>query len=176
MKTRVSFFTIIALLLAACTDFGNTENPLFGIIYKDPAEVPQLKSYKNIEGSVLENKDKTGNYMFRISHLSDSLRNLLLFEKLIQQESDAEPSFQILDTIHVNNIKEKQYITYCNCSQDKVANSGIIALVIANDNAYFDQIVKAWRADTLTGKITELKNTKGITCTNEGYGLEDCGE
>ena len=164
-------------LLMGCSDFGDRQNPLYGIIYRDEKEVPQFKNYKNVGGSVMYNfKDEAENYKFGISHLTDSIRNILTFEQFISEPNNPQPKYQILDTINIDNIKEYEIITYCECRQDTIFDPQIIALIKAEqDNDYY-RIVRAWRADTKTGKIVLIKNTNGINCNLPSYyGLDGCG-
>lgn len=180
MKTRFNILTALlsTLILTGCDSFGDRQNPLYGIIYRHEKEVPQFKNYKDIGGSVIDNiKDKSGNYEFGISHLTDSIRHILTFEQFIREPNNPQPKYQILDTINIDNIKENEFITYCNCRQETIFDPEIIALVIADeDKEYYDKIVRAWRADTKAGKIILIENTTGINCINEGYGLDGCGE
>ncbi len=179
MNTRFNTLTAIlsTLILTGCDSFGDRQNYLCGIIYRHEKEVPQLKNYKDVGGSVIDNiKDNSSNYEFGIAHLTDSIRHILIFEKFVREPNNSQPKYQILDTINIGIIRENEYIAYCHCRQDTTFDPEIIALVVADeDKEYYDKIVRAWRADTKIGKIILLKNTKGINCVNEGYGL-DCGE
>ena len=180
MKTRINILTglFLTVFLTSCNDFGDRQNPLYGIIYRLEKEVTQFKNYKDIGGSVIDNtKDEAGNYKFGISHLTNNVRHILTFEQFIREPNNPQPRYQILDSINIDNIKEIEYITYCICRQDSIYDPQIIALVIADEEQeYYDKIVRAWRADTETGEIVLIKNTKGINCINEGYGLDACGE
>src|SRR6266446_4215147 len=176
MQTQINILTslLLIIILTGCERFGNRQNPLYGVIYRDTKEVAQFKNYKDIGGSVIGNiKDKSGDYEFGISYLTDSVRNILTFEKFVREPNNPQPKYLILDTINIDQLKENEYITFCDCRQDTISDPEIIAIVIADDNKeYYYKIVKAWRADTKTGRITIIKNTKGINCINEGYGLE----
>jgi len=79
--------------------------------------------------------------------------------------------YKILDTINIGKLKDNEIIVCRVCRQDEVFDSEIIAIVIADDKDVFDRIVKAWRADTKTGRFTKIENLNKITCENEWYGV-----
>lgn len=136
---------LFAAYLCSCDSFGDRENPLYGIIYRDERDVPQFKNFRDVGGSVVHNINDTKiKYEFVISHLTDSFRNILIFEKFINKKDDSQTKYQILDTINIDNLKKNEYITYCNCRQDTLFDGEIIALVIEErDKGYHDKIVKA---------------------------------
>ncbi len=174
MRTRINILTGLFLTVL----FTSCKNSLIGIIYRDPKEVAQFKNYRNMGGSVIENyKDTSLNYEFGIAHFSDSVKNILTFERIIIESDNPQPKYKILDTINIDNIKENQYITFCKCRQDSIIDPQIIALVIPEDDKeIYTKILRAWRADTKTGKIKLIRNTKRINCINESYGLDGCGD
>jgi hypothetical protein len=175
MRTIINIFTgfFLAVLLTNCNDYGNKQNPLYGVIYREKTEVPQFLNYKDSGGSVIDKvEDESLNHKYGISHLENNVRHILIFEQFIGEENTSQPKSQILDTINIDNVKKSEYLTYCNCRKDTIFDPEIIAIVLADkDNEYYDKIIKAWRADTKSGKIILIKDTKGINCINEGYGL-----
>lgn len=110
---------IIVTILFGCNNFGDEQNQLYGIIYRDKKEVSQFRNYEFVGASVIDTrKNKADDYEFGITHFTDSIKNILIFEKFIKEENNPQPKYQILDTINIDNIKADEYITYCNCLQD----------------------------------------------------------
>jgi hypothetical protein len=152
------------------TNLGDRPNPLYGIIYRDNNEVTQLKDYKEVGGSIIDNvKDNLNNFKFGFSEFKNSTRHVITFERIISQPNNSQVEYQILDTLNIDVPIKNGYISYCTCRQDTTFDYEIIALVIAEDKEYYDKIIRAWRADTKTGKIYPLKNVAGINCVNRGY-------
>ncbi|HLG03198.1 MAG TPA: hypothetical protein VI731_06360 [Bacteroidia bacterium] len=172
--TRFILFSAISLTLASCSPNTAEHNSLKGVIYRNANEVPQFKNFTEIGGALIDNGEgAVGESEFAISHITDSIRHILILEKLVRENNNPQSKYQVLDTINIGSVKQSEYITYCNCYSDTVFDPEIIAWVIADGAAeYYDRIIKAWRADTETGEITLIKDTRGIKCTNECYGME----
>ncbi len=167
-----------AIIFTACDDLSEKQNPLYGKIFSDLKDLPELKNYTHIAGSVIyDSKAPNGDYRFAISYYQDGDKRICIFEELLKSGEKGDIKYKILDTITIGKIRNNEYFTFCNCRRDTIWDSEIIALVVAEDDKeFYDKIVKAWRADTKTGKIIIIKNTEGINCSNEGYGLDACGE
>lgn len=154
------------------------ENLLYGIIFREISEIPQLKDYEHLAGSVIYNIGTSQtDYKYGVSHFKYKKSNLIILEEIIKERNDQKVKYKILDTITYNNLKEDEYIAICTCRINSVDNSEIIAVVKADhDNEYFNRIVKAWRANTKTKKIIQIESLQNIDCINEGYGMDGRGE
>lgn len=180
MRQKTYFFTIVfmTLTLSSCDNFGNRQNPLYGKIFRDIKDIPELKRFTHTAGSVMDvGKTENGEYRFGIANYQDNGFNICIFEEFLKSDEQGNVKYQILDTINIGKLKNNEYFTFCNCRQDTTWDSEIIALVVADhDNEYYDRIIKAWRANTKTGEIEIIKILKGINCSNEGFGADGCGE
>ncbi|MBL7935271.1 MAG: hypothetical protein JNM51_05615 [Bacteroidia bacterium] len=153
--------------------FGNITNPLHNKIYRNVDELLGIKYEGTPSGAMIQGNNIRKDKEFGISHITLDKRNIITFEEIIRENGNPKPKYLVLDTINVDNLNKSEFITYCNCRRDSIDDSEIIALVeFEEDTEYYHKIIKAWRADTKTGKITIIKNTKGINCINEGYGAE----
>lgn len=159
----ISFAIIISTCLVSCNDFGNKENPLFEKEFKNIKDIPELKNYTFYGGSVIDfSKDKNGDYKFGIGHYENNENHICILEEFLERDQKGKPTYKILDTLFVGKLREQEYLSYCNCRKDSTWDYEIISLVIAEDEKnFFDKVVKAWRADTKTGKIRALENTSG---------------
>ena len=170
---------VLTIIFSSCNEFGNRQNPLYGKIFRNITEIPELKNFTPLGGSVMDaGKTENGDYRFGIASFRGNNDFIIcIFEEFLEATEKGKVNYKILDTINIGQIKETEYLTYCNCRQDTIADSEIIAIVVADrDNEYYNRIIKAWRANTKTGKIEIIKDKTGINCSNEGYGLDDCGE
>ena len=110
--------------------------PLIGLIYDGIQQVRQLKDFKDIAGSILDVKNRHGDYEYGISRLVNENKNILTFEKFIYYLDNSRHK-QIIDTININ-LKAGEYISLCNCRQDTTYDREIFALVAADfDNRKF---------------------------------------
>lgn len=81
-------------------------------------------------------------------------------------------NYKILDTVHVGKIGEEVDLSICTCMQGIIPDNEIIALVKSDfGKEYYDEIIRAWRADTDNGKFRPIRHTKDIRCSNLGYGV-----
>ncbi len=160
---------VISIILFSCDDFGNKQNPLYGKKFKEIKDISGLENYKSIGGSVIESyKDKNGDHKFGIGQYRYDETYFIAFEEFLKSDKNKNFKNKILDTINISKIKPWQSITYCHCIQDTILDNELIAFVIRDDKSiYYDTIIKAWRADTKTGKIIPIKNLKSIKCPNE---------
>jgi hypothetical protein len=182
---KISKTLTISLLLFVMTNCNNsdkqisndkteeTKNTLEGIIYRDKNEIKELLKYEDVGGAVIEFAQDTANNMdFGISQFMDTINNkrIILFEKFIEEKGNPKPKYQIIDTLNIDNLKENENVEYCNCRQDTLPDSEIIAIVEIEDKEYYNKIRKAWRADTKTGKIVPIIDTKKINCETAWQG------
>lgn len=165
----------LKILAQKPVSLGNKQNPLYSIVFYDLAEVAQFKNYNYGGGSVVGEKDKSGDYKFGVTQLSNGNKTIVVFEHFAghkkNKDGSSSPKRRILDTITIV-VKKNEYINTIRCRQDTLINNCLIALVIdENGKQYHDKVIKAWFLNTKTGKIMELKNTKGINCLNESFDL-----
>ncbi|MDR0516839.1 MAG: hypothetical protein LBH25_07315 [Fibromonadaceae bacterium] len=155
-------------------DLGNKQNPLYGKIYMKKNDILELEHWEDFGGGVIEaGKYENGNYRFGIGHFEDENGNrICIFDEFSKQWfENGRVKYKILDTINVGKLNDNEGLAYQGCLQDAIMDSEIIAIVIYEDKEFHDKIIKAWRANTKTGRFEPIKNVTGITCINEGYGV-----
>ncbi len=186
----------LALLLIAFAAFGckNTEetetsledtavtdtldagksNELYGIVFRDIAEIPELKDYEHQAGAMIHEQDSLGNYKYAIAQFGNDKNYVIILEELVRESGNPKPKYRVLDTLNIPSLNIDEIIATFTCRRNKVADSGIIAIVkshSSDDIEFYDNVIKAWQADTKTGQIIPITDLKGIDCANEGYGL-----
>ena len=175
MNKIVILLSIITFTISGCwqtvkkDNFGNKQNPLCGKNIKD---IPELKPWNNY-GSVIKagGENEYGGYKFGISLFKDDNEDIIcVFTEHLEYDENGIPENKLLDTINIGILKDMEKLNYCSCRQDKIIDSEIIAIAIMEEKAFFNKIIKAWRADTKTGRIESIKNLKGIDCENYGFG------
>jgi hypothetical protein len=181
-RTQHILLTLIILTtLFGCNNIGNTDNPMFGKIYRNATELPEFKGYQEMGGSVIEStRNAEGHYELGFSYLQKKDSHIVILEEIVQSDKKGEVMYKILDTIHVQHVKEDQFLTFVACSHDENFNEKLIVLVsVINDTVSDYKVVKAWLADTKTGRIKALADTKGINCIrndDEACGVDEYDE
>lgn len=177
MRYLTSIF-FASLAICSWSSFSNSpdqKNPLYGKIFRDIKEIPALANYTHLSGSVIDaNKSSNGDYRFAADYYTGDKNGICLLEELVPdtEKGKGQVKYKILDTINFRKLKPNEELSLCNCRVGEKRDSEIVAVsVIDESKEYFDKIVKAWRLDTKTGKIIPLKNSKEISCANEGYGI-----
>lgn len=151
-------------------DSAPAASSLFGKIFREPAELPELAAYSDIGGAVITDPS-VKDFEYGIGWLQSANENVIIMEKFIDG-AEGKTRYEILDTIMVPKLKDGQYISYCNCYRDTIFDSRIIAVVNEDEKEFYNSIVQAWSADPRTKKITRITDLKGIRCTNESFGAE----
>lgn len=140
------------------------DNSIFSKRYRDITEFECFTNYKEAGSTIIGNQ---GNQEYGISQIKKGRLDILLLNRVYPGK---KATFEILDTLQIRNLKNTEYISCQVCRKDKVQDSEIIAIVVYENKEYFSKVLKAWRANRKTGKITSI-SVKGIDCLNEGYGI-----
>ena len=167
-------------------DFGNRKNPLYGKIYKNTIniteDIPELKHendrwWINIGKTIDVGKDAGNNRMLDIKCFEDSRKNMICIFNEYKYDERGIARYKILDTIRIEKLKDREYFAI-DCKQDgTMLDNEIIAIVRLEDGEdfyadgenYFNKVIRAWRADTKTGRIKPIENLKGIVGISRNF-------
>ncbi len=172
--------SILFALLAICSwssfsTIQDQKNPLYGKIFREINEVTGLGSYSDASGALIDaGKSANGDYRFSAGYYTSDKNGVCILNELLpdSEKGNGQVKYKILDTVNIRKLKSTEQLSLCNCRVGNKADSEIVAIsVVEEDKEYFDKIVKAWRLNTKTGKISPIQNTKTINCANEGYGI-----
>ena len=147
-------------------EIGNRENPLFGKMYRDITDIPELNGWTSLGGAVIglsRNDDRS--FRFGISlFFDDNNDRVLFFNEFVQDRR------RILDTLHIGKLNDNEILTFALCRLNAERDCEIIAVAIREDKEFYDNIVRAWRANTDTGRFEKI-DIEGVDCQNEGWGV-----
>ena len=150
---------------------GNKENPLFGKIYRDEVDIPELSRWEYIGGAVLgyaEIIDGRMGFRFAIDHFIDDNDNIFVFVELVgQRDERGRRKSKILDTVNIGKLKENEIIERPICLLvNSVEVCQILAVFVLKDKAYCEysgylrydfygniELVRAWRINMDTGRF-----------------------
>ena len=175
LKSRIVLFLLCLLFpLVLSAQFGNRQNPLYGKVYRNFADVPELANWVDV-GGVLVNH---GNNNFAISIARDQNNNIIfIFVEIIRENEQRKE--KIIDTLNIGRLRNNEnYCLYC-FKENEIERStadfnnviGIYTDEYDPDKDYFEEIVRAWRLNLKTGKFETIENLEEIKCPNDGAGV-----
>lgn len=144
-----------------------TEDSLLTTTFRDYREIGMLSDYKKISDTFIF----TGGFEddYRLLRLRENNKDLVLFYEVVDRDSIIVNNFsyRVLDTLHITDIKEDEYLSIGNCYHEAFYQGEIISLVKKTDSLQVQSIVKAWRANPESGSLEVLEEFEGIICLNE---------
>ena len=123
------------------------------------------KEIKNESGFLMEKGNFDTDFGIAFSHSETKI--FILFFKIENTNKI------VIDIIKISKaeLQGNKLTEYCHTK--KGADTEIIALVknTNNDNEFYTEIKKAWRANRKTGKFEKVNRRKITKCNNESYGI-----
>ena len=177
-KATTILLILFALTLSSCggrkapeINFGNQENSLFGKTYKDIADIPELREWELRGGSVISaNKHEDGRFRFGFEEFNDTDGNivLLLVEFVGEHDEGGRIGRKILDSVNIQKCNKGSDFLSVMCRVNEERDAEIVAVVFWEEREILRNVVRAWRANTNTGRF-EVLDVEDIDCVNEGY-------
>ncbi len=167
MRKLITLLTI-SLLILSCQNkkktSSNSQSDIFKESFSNFKELAVFEDYDKItDTSYVKNGfDPT----HRITQINRNNENILLFNKITLDENYNE-NYSILDTLIIKNLEEETYISVGYCETKNSLPEEIIAILRRTNKDTIQEILKAWKANSETQKIEELKNFKNLTCLSE---------
>jgi len=166
MKKLVLTVLVLYSIIACNNERGKFDSAI-GKKFIDISEISTFNGFKENQSALLE---PLNNVNYGVSVISKNDSVIILFEKLHSIEYINK--FEILDILEIGKIKDAEIICCQTCRRDSILDSEIIAIAKYDENQeQFTRILKAWKADRVTGKLRTIE-IKGITCMNECYGAD----
>jgi len=144
-------------------------NLLDGQIFRRNRELASLVNWTSVGGSLIDTDSNDKDVKFAVGHYIDENGNVIVtLEKLLYGALELI-GFKVLDAVNVGKLNENEIFQSVLCRLNEVFDSKIVAVVIyENDKEIFDNVVRAWRIDTETGKIIEI-DTERVDCEHYWY-------
>lgn len=159
---QIGAILIVILLISGCNKKieKNPENE------SDLKEISIDEEYEKVSDTAYI---KNGSQLtHRIIHLKNGNKNLILFKRISVQDNGEEEQ-SVLDTLSIKNLDSIFFITIGYCKMKTATPEEIIAIVEKTEKDTIQTIVKAWKANSHTRKIENIKNLNALTCLNEFY-------
>ncbi len=147
------------------------KDKLVGKIYSSITELIEVKDLYSHGGGIIEGEFNNKNYSLSRIKMSTDAYSYIFLEQIIHESKN--DFFKILDILDLTKeSKLKDYNLYYHfCYYNNKNDQEIIAIAkYVEDEEFFTDIYKAWRADRKTEKIIEI-STEGITVENVGFGI-----
>jgi len=154
------------------SDSEKAKNNIFDIVYRKIEDIEYFNGFDKQSGSVINNEKNEWEYAF--VEMKNQNNRIIILEKIIET-GKPDKNYQILDTIHINNVTEKEFISIGVCLNNGKVDSRIFAIIERTENdfnlEYYSKVKRAWKANLENKKIEKMSEIKEITCNNEGYGV-----
>ena len=154
------------------SDSEKTEKTIFDKVFRKINEIEYFKNYENGISSVINYEKSRWEYVF--VEMINGNKRIVILEKIVET-GKPKKKYQILDTIHFNDFKENEFMSFGVCKNKGKADSRIFTIVERTENdfdlEYYSKIKSAWKANLKTKKIEKMLEIDGIMCMNESYGI-----
>lgn len=176
---------ILAFLFFSCVDNKNKtetqsslskqiekKKTIFDIVFRDIHEIKYFKNYKHRTSTIINYEEDKWDYAF--VEMVNKNNRIVILEKIIETKQP-QKKFQIIDTIHINNLKKHEFLSFGLCMKNRRLDSEIFTLIEGAESEldleYYSKIKIAWKANLTTKKIEKMSQISGIKCKNESYGI-----
>ena len=153
-------------MILSCKINSDSENKtdLFNISYSDYKNVDLLKDYKKISDTAYPKSGFENTH--RITQLEKNGTRLILFAKVKIAQDEYKETYNVIDTLKINNLSKNQKVTIGYCEAENSLMEEIIAIVEKTDRDTIQKIVKAWKANDENNKIEIIENSEISFCFN----------
>lgn len=151
---------------------SESKKTIFDVVFRNINDLKQFEDFEMNSGTVID-YDKS-EWEFAFLEIQHQNKHIVILEKIIET-GEPKKNYQILDTIHINDLKETEFISIGSCQNKGKPDARILTIIdradVGFEVEYYTKIKRAWKANLLTGKIEKISDIKGIVCTNDGYGI-----
>ncbi|MFD0992992.1 hypothetical protein [Tenacibaculum geojense] len=147
------------------------KDKLKGKTYSNIKEIDELKNCYHPGGSVV---GKLNGKTFTVSvfHVKEGIPSYILFEESLSSEVNKFKILDVLDLTKEEILKDESYsLNHHFCYKNGKSDEEIVAIAKEDEEEeFFTEIYKAWRADCKKEKFIEIP-VEGIKVENMGYGI-----
>ncbi|MCM8568552.1 hypothetical protein NE848_04130 [Gramella jeungdoensis] len=161
---------ILSLLIAGCENkkksLSNNKTDLFEKSFSDFKDLSVFEEYDKITDTSYAKNGFDSTH--RITHIQRKDENILLFNKIALDEN-YEEHYSIIDTLKIKGLNSNTYISVGYCEMENTLPEEIIAILRRTEKDTIQEILKAWKANSESKMIEEIKDITKLTCLNEYY-------
>jgi len=145
---------------------SSNETDLMEKSFSDYKELSVFKDYDKITDTSYAKDGYDSTY--RITHIKRNKENIVLFNKISLDENYQE-HYSIIDTLKIKNLNSNTYISIGYCEMENSLPEEIITILRRTEKDTIQEILTAWKANSESKKIEEIKDITKLTCLNEYY-------
>ena len=140
-------------------EFGNRQNPLYGVVYRNITDIPGFEQWKRYGGKIMDDYEV---HRFGLSLGENNNGDIVfIFYEFEYIKGTWISESKILDTINIGKLKEPQTPMFYGFLSKETGDGdaevfGIITQEETVDHVIYGEIVRAWRADMNTGRIIPI--------------------
>jgi hypothetical protein len=142
--------------------YAGTKKSLIGKVYTDSRNIPGLKGWTFMEGSLMNNISDPEQILADVFK-----RGTTWIVVLSIKEDTASQNARIMDIIEVTGVAKGWAVRTSDCSLNNVLNPYIIVWGKETTGEYMNILKKAWKFDPDKRRILQIP-VKGIKCENIG--------
>lgn len=152
-------------IMAQPGKYAGTKKGLIKTVYTDSRNIPGLKGWSFIEGSVLSSLHDLE--MITVDVFKKGTTVVVFFSI---KEDSALQEFTIADALEIKPVTKGWIIKTSFCRQNATENPWIVAWAKISPTEYLKIFKKAWRFNQDKRQI-EIVSSKGIDCLNEEFDM-----
>lgn len=153
---------ILLVLIAVPSSVAAQKNKFVGYRHKGVTFGETLPNgVKDLGGGLLADEN------YGVTRFSKGGKFMLWLEKLTSRDKQGIPSWEVKDVLIFNKPKQNQEFLFSyssGCLQNDKPNLNLIVLAKHKPKTETYRIIRAWKANTVSGKF-EKASVKGIVCT-----------
>ena len=157
MRKIIIILSIFALIVSGCNNSKKRQNSLYGKIYRDLSDIPELSDYKTQRGDMLTSDDDEKELCFE-HYRNENNHNIGILAEIIGRETLHEnwkiAKYKLLDTINIGKIAENEFLSVRRYDKDTITEEQTIIISIVSEDKEFNRTIhKAWYVNLKTEKF-----------------------
>ncbi|WP_418226873.1 hypothetical protein [Christiangramia sp. ASW11-125] len=167
MRRLITILTLSLLIISCENKKKSTSINKTDLMEKSFSDFKELSAFKEYDKITDTSYAKDGyDSTHRITQIKRNEENIVLFNKITLDQNDQE-HYSIIDTLKIKDLKNDTYISIGYCEIDNALTEEIIAILRRTEKDTIQEVLKAWKANSETNKIEEIKDFTKLKCLNE---------
>ena len=156
-------FFFLGLLLTCSTAFAQTKNPLYGKVYRNIDQIPEMAGYTKVNGSITGTPPEGHFHEYALAVYRKDSSYVIMLEKIVGDIEQVR--YQILDTLNIS-VDAGDTIVTSGCKENEQWNNTIVATFTSQEVGTFSPAKRAWTWDVSSEKLMLQSDVSAIKCMN----------
>jgi hypothetical protein len=128
----------------------------------------QVSSDAIYEGGSWLGETAGGEYGIELRTLGET--RMVWLVRATGRDSAGDPLWEVADVLVVPRTRDDERLSFFGCTVDGRPDPEVLAIALVEDAQWLDDVRRAWRASTASGRIEEIP-VEGVACENDSYGI-----